>query len=99
MTAEKHDVHRYHLINLAPKDRPKYLVYACAENNCSHYQPKLEQAIGKSSICWGCGKVFTLIREIVIRKRVRPKCLECRGKIVKDDPLSKALDFALGLKG
>lgn len=79
--ASKH-THKYYRMNMNHVN-----VWACGEDDCSHYMPKhLEQMMqGKRSICWNCGGEFKL--GPLSLQMERPTCNDCRGlgSVLSDD--------------
>ena len=93
-TFSKQDhVHKYYLSYL--NDKKTFPVYICMLG-CSHYR-RLDIMVGKKSICWRCGEVFTFTIEQVKRKPRKPCCKSCvrrKGKRVtaKEAILDTAID-------
>lgn len=90
MPSKKH-IHKYRRVKLKPSGK---IVYACALPDCTHYQ-RSELVIGKSSICWTCGKDFVLTPAL-LSQRAKPSCKSCRYKgkkdRMKDDSVTSVLD-------
>ena len=79
-------VHKYVRVQLG-KER-NYFVWRCSVSGCPHYVPR-ELVVGRQSICWRCGKVFTITQAVIDLKK--PHCVEC----TKGKPGTKpAIDIA-----
>ena len=73
-TSKQSHIHKY---GLDYQDHAKTIpIYKCFDN-CTHYLPKISLTAGMQSICWGCGKIFSMTEQIVYNKIKRPKCPEC----------------------
>jgi len=66
--------HKYERI----ERKSDHVVYKCMLPGCPHFLPYEELAIGRISLCWGCGAEVELDREMVMHNhRKRPKCQKC----------------------
>ena len=63
-------------------------LWHCALPDCTHYMPLnvAEQVEGKRSLCWDCGKPFTLGASLM--EADRPVCFDCS---VDTDALDRLL--------
>lgn len=78
MQKKKNHYHRYRKVKMGKND--SYIVYACAEPECSHYiRPEL--LIGKLAQCYHCRSLFTVSREQVRegRRYLKLHCNACTG--------------------
>lgn len=77
-TPQKH-IHKYYWRGLT-----YCLVWACGIDGCSHYYPPHQQSYveNKPSICWECGEVFILTRDLMGVSK--PVCKRCVSKIYED---------------
>lgn len=87
-------IHKYKRKELGRKT--SYIVYACMLPNCSHYLRR-ELMVGKESICWKCGEVFTLTHKNVgTDRQVKPKCPKCMKWVgtvsIKNEDMSEVID-------
>ena len=97
----KNHTHKYIYKNIGSKERPRK-VYACGYPDCSHFMPTISQAKGKETICWQCGDKMILSNDLVRVRKVKPRCLECRGKVKRAEPekkMDRAIEMLLALKG
>jgi DNA-directed RNA polymerase subunit RPC12/RpoP len=83
----KKHIHKYLRIDLSRTPGKPYLVYRCVLN-CNHYIP-IEQAVGKTTICWSCDDEF-VIKDTDTRYR-RITCDKCKGKRVRNPKLKEAI--------
>jgi len=65
-------IHKYQQIKYKPSG---YTVYKCMLPNCPHFIPIKELVIGRPSICWRCGGLFTMSQATLLKK---PHCPECK---------------------
>lgn len=77
--ASKNHTHKYILRNIGKVDKP-IKVYACAFPDCSHHMPFGSESllIGKKTICHQCLKETIIIKPMIDRMIVKPRCHECR---------------------
>lgn len=89
---KKSDIHRYILKNQGVNK--EYLVYRCMHANgaCGHYI-KAEDAVGRDTICWRCGKVCQVPKMRRNRYVVRPHCITCTKEYKQTIPSSRPIDL------
>lgn len=74
MARGRRHVHKYEKVNIGRKQ--DYFVYMCRLTDCTHRQIP-EAMLGKSCVCWGCGKEFVItVKHLDV---VKLKCDSCRG--------------------
>lgn len=87
---QSNHIHKY-VKKIIGKD---YVVYACADSNCTHYTtPKL--TIGKLSICNRCGNTFAITADMVMagREMAKPHCRNCtKGRRKVEPQIERKLD-------
>ncbi len=86
--AKKH-IHKYHKV-----DTEAGPLWACGLGDCNHFMPSHYAKLlpGKTSICWGCGELFTL--DPISMERSKPMCGDCQF-----GELSKELDRRMAIAG
>lgn len=70
-------VHRY--MRTRPRNE---IIWKCMLPGCSHYIPLNTTVIGRNSICWECGEVFTM-EEHHLRQEM-PNCDTCTTGVVQE---------------
>lgn len=83
-------VHKYKRILIGKKD---YYVYKCMLSGCPHHV-QVQAAIGRESVCWGCGKTITITQNDLDVKKVRPICEDCKEyRRIKKEQLVSVPEF------
>lgn len=62
-----------------------YVIYKCVLPNCAHYLSK-DLILGRNSICWRCGNVFTITKH-----HKKPHCVNCTRTKKHTDVLVEAM--------
>lgn len=78
--AKQQHVHKYERQLVGKKGHE---IYRCMLDNCPHFLPNVELAVGRLSLCWGdCGEAVKIDREMCQPARensiIRPMCDACR---------------------
>jgi hypothetical protein len=83
--ASQNHVHRYERVDIGVNK--KYEVYKCTLPDCPHYISEA-LVVGRKSICWRCGNVFTIQKNLLFKK---PHCSDCIERKV-DEKTKETID-------
>lgn len=88
VTRVKEHLHRYKRVNISGFGKPKFYVYKCTKQGCSHFIQK-PLVIGREAECGKCGNRFIMTAEAATL--AIPRCINCKqGRVAEDVSVAAA---------